>query len=258
MSTTTSASTKTSAQTDLENLGLAPDVLPRHVAIIMDGNGRWAKARGLDRSEGHKAGAMRTPPIVETASRLGIEAMTLYSFSTENWARSEAEVGCLMNLYAEYLVSQRPLLTDNNLRFRHLGQREGLPGRVLAELDANVALTQENTGLTLYLALNYGSRLEMTEAVRSIAAEVASGELTVGEVDEELIGSRLGTAGSPDPDLLIRTSGEMRLSNYLLWQISYAELWVTDVLWPDFTPEHFAAALRDYAGRKRRFGKEEA
>ncbi|MEQ9461775.1 MAG: isoprenyl transferase [Phycisphaeraceae bacterium] len=253
MTTTTSDSTQ-----ELETLGLPASALPKHVAIIMDGNGRWAKSRGLDRSEGHKVGAMRTPPVVETASRLGIEAMTLYSFSTENWARSEAEVGCLMDLYTEYLVSQRPLLTDNNLRFRHLGQREGLPSQVLTELDANVELTRNNTGLTLYLALNYGSRIEITGAVRSIADDVASGDLTPAEVDEDLISSRLGTAGSPDPDLLIRTSGEMRLSNYLLWQISYAELWVTDVLWPDFQPEHLRTALRDYASRKRRFGKEEA
>ncbi|MEQ9453502.1 MAG: polyprenyl diphosphate synthase [Phycisphaeraceae bacterium] len=253
MTTTTSDSTQ-----ELETLGLPASALPKHIAIIMDGNGRWAKSRGLDRSEGHKVGAMRTPPVVETASRLGIEAMTLYSFSTENWARSEAEVGCLMGLYTEYLVSQRPLLTDNNLRFRHLGQRDGLPRQVLVELDANVELTRDNTGLTLYLALNYGSRIEITDAVRSIADDVASGDLTPAEVDEDLISSRLGTAGSPDPDLLIRTSGEMRLSNYLLWQISYAELWVTDVLWPDFTPDHLRAALRDFAGRKRRFGKEEA
>ncbi|WP_428389846.1 polyprenyl diphosphate synthase [Mucisphaera sp.] len=233
-------------------------VLPRHVAIIMDGNGRWAKARGLDRSEGHKAGAVRTPPVVEAASRLGIEAMTLYSFSTENWARAEAEVGCLMDLYTEYLVSQRPLLIDNNLRFRHLGQREGLPKRVLAELDRNAELTAGHTGLTLYLALNYGSRQEMTSAVRSIADDIASGEVEPAEVDEDLIASRLGTAGSADPDLLIRTSGEMRLSNYLLWQLSYAELYVTETLWPDFTVEDFHAALRDYAGRQRRFGREEA
>lgn len=238
--------------------GIDATALPRHVAIIMDGNGRWARARNLDRSEGHKVGARRTPPIVETASRLGIEAMTLYSFSTENWARDEAEVNVLMNLYTEYLVSQRPLLTDNNIRFKHLGQRDGLPLKVLEELDRNVELTAENTGLTLHLALNYGSRAEITSAVRSIADDIDNDQLSPAEVDEELISSRLGTAGSPDPDLLIRTSGEMRISNYLLWQISYAELWVTDVYWPDFTPDTLHEALRDFAGRQRRFGKETA
>ncbi|QDU71158.1 isoprenyl transferase [Mucisphaera calidilacus] len=248
----------TATASEIERLGIPAAALPHHVAIIMDGNGRWAASRNLDRSEGHKAGARRTPPIVESASRLGIEAMTLYSFSTENWARAEAEVGVLMNLYTEYLVSQRPLLTDNNVRFRHLGQRDGLPARVLDELDRNVELTADNTGLTLHLALNYGSRAEITAAVRSIAADAASGELTTAEVDEALISSRLGTAGSPDPDLLIRTSGEMRISNYLLWQISYAELYVTDTYWPDFTPEHFHEALRDFAGRQRRFGREQS
>jgi len=227
---------------------------PRHIAFIMDGNGRWAKARNLPRTEGHKAGAAATPPLVEACVNAGIEAVTLYSFSTENWARSTDEVGGLMELYVEYLVSQRSLLLDNNLRFVPLGQREGLPRPVLNELDRNAELGAANQGMTLALALNYGSRQEITSAVQAIAKRVAAGELSPQEIEPSTIDQHLGTAGLPDPDLLVRTAGEMRLSNYLLWQISYAELYVTDTLWPDFDQAELDKALAAFASRKRRFG----
>ena len=228
--------------------------LPRHLAIIMDGNGRWAEARGLRRSAGHRKGADRVPPLVETCSNLGLEALTLYSFSTENWTRSQDEVGFLMDLYVEYLIAQRPQLMDNNIRFRQLGRRDGLPSEVLDELDKSTELTKTHTGLTLCLAINYGSRAEITDAVRRIARRVADGELSPDAIEPATIDQHLYTAGLPDPDLLIRTAGEMRLSNYLLWQLSYAELYVTDRLWPDFDEGEFDKALAAFGSRTRKFG----
>jgi undecaprenyl diphosphate synthase len=228
--------------------------LPRHLAIIMDGNGRWAQARGLNRSAGHRKGAERVPPLVEACSDLGIEALTLYSFSTENWTRSHDEVGFLMELYVEYLIAQRPQLMDNNIRFRQVGRREGLPAEVLEELDRSTELTKNHTGLTLCLAINYGSRAEITDAARKLAQRVQAGELDPAEIDEGKLENELYTAGLPDPDLLIRTAGEMRLSNYLLWQLSYAEFYVTDTHWPEFDRDELNKALEAYASRHRRFG----
>ena len=228
--------------------------IPQSIAIILDGNGRWAQERNLPRSAGHEQGAEVLRIIVEEASRLGLDALSLFSFSIENWSRPTEEINVLMHLYAKYLEIQRPLLIEHNIRFRHLGRRHGLPESVLQQLDESVAVTKNNTGMHLCLALNYGSRAEITDGVRRIAKRVAAGEITAEQVDEELISASLDYAGVPDPDLLIRTSGEMRLSNFLLWQISYAEICVTDVYWPDFKEVDLQNAIRSYAGRHRRFG----
>ncbi len=231
-----------------------PEVLPRHVAIIMDGNGRWARKRDKPRYFGHQHGAQAVRPIVTECAKLGLEALTLYSFSMENWKRPAEEIDFLMDLYTEYLEAERGTMMENNVRFRQLGRREGLPTNVLDELDRTTEMTSKNTGLVLALALNYGSRTEITDAVRKLAIRVASGEITPDQIDEAAISSELYSTGLPDPDLLIRTANEMRISNFLLWQISYAELWVTPTLWPDFTVEHLHEALRSYARRQRRFG----
>jgi len=236
------------------HLDLPVEALPRHVAIIMDGNGRWARARGKGRTFGHRCGAEALRPIVIECAQLGLEALTLYSFSTENWARSDAEVRALMDLYVEYLISERDLFYENNVRFLHIGRREGLPGPVLDELDRMTESTHEHSGLTMLLALNYGSRGEITDAVRSIVRDAHAGQLKLEAINEAMISSRLYTAGLPDPDLLIRTAGEMRLSNYLLWQISYAEFYIDEALWPDFDVTHLHEALRCYSQRCRRFG----
>ena len=227
---------------------------PRSVAIIMDGNGRWAQARGRSRSFGHRMGAEAVRPIVTRCARLGLEALTLYSFSTENWARSNEEVAALMDLYVEYLASERDLFMDNDVRLIQIGRREGLPPRVLDALDRMTQLTAGNGGMTLALAINYGSRTEITDAVRAIARRVAQGSLDPDNINEQTIDSHLYTAGMPDPDLLIRTAGEMRLSNYLLWQISYAELYVAEVPWPEFGIDELHRAFEAYAGRTRKFG----
>jgi undecaprenyl diphosphate synthase len=229
-------------------------ILPRHLAIIMDGNGRWAQARGKDRSYGHKAGAEVVRPIVTASSDLGLDALTLYAFSTENWTRSSEEIDTLMQLYVAYLESERELFFDNNVRFNQIGRREGLPPEVLDALDRMKEDTKDHTGLTMTLALNYGSRAEITDAVREIADDVAKGTLKPEDIDEATIADHLYTAGLPDPDLLIRTAGEMRLSNYLLWQLSYAEFYVTDVCWPEFSVEELNKALSAFKGRTRRFG----
>ena len=234
--------------------GVPPERLPGHVAIIMDGNGRWAKQRNQPRIAGHRAGARSVREIVTECSRLGIGYLTLYSFSTENWKRPDDEVRGLMDLCVEYLVKERRELTDNNIRFLQIGRREGLPVAVLDALDRTTAVTKSCTGLTLCLALNYSSRTEITDAMRSIADDVQAGRLEPAAIQEATISERLYTAGLPDPDLLVRTAGELRVSNYLLWQISYAEIHVTDVYWPDFGIEDLHRALRDYASRDRRFG----
>lgn len=238
----------------LEALGLPASALPRHIAIIMDGNGRWAQRRGKPRIFGHQEGAKAVRAIVTETARLGIPYLTLYSFSIDNWKRPAEEVDALMDLYVQYLQSERRTMIENNVRFFQIGRRQGLAPRVLEELDKTVELTRHNTGLTLILAINYGARAEITDAVRAIAEKVQRGELNPQNITEETISQHLYTAAWPDPDLLIRTAGEMRLSNYLLWQISYAELYVSPVCWPDFTVEHFREALRDYARRQRRFG----
>lgn len=239
-------------------LGISVEHIPRSVAIILDGNGRWAHQRGLPRTAGHAAGAEVVRKIVTEAAHLGIEALTLYSFSIENWHRPAEEVAALMSLYARYLARERQTMSEHNIRFRHIGRRAGLPDSVLHEIDESTQATADCTGMYLCLALNYGSRVEMTDAIRNIARSVAQGKLAPDDVDEDLISRSLDTHGVPDPDLLIRTSGELRISNFLLWQLSYAEFYVTDLYWPDFTEEEFHKALRDYAGRKRRFGGLEA
>ena len=231
-----------------------PARLPRHVAIIMDGNGRWAKARGLDRSAGHRNGAGAVRTVVTEAFRLGIEVVTLYSFSVENWRRPENEIAELMRLCALYLDAERETLRRERIRFRHVGSREGLPASVLEGLDRLTRETADCDRGTLCLAINYGSRNEILEATRSLAADAAAGRIDAASIDERAFSDRLHTSGLPDPDLLIRTAGEMRLSNYLLWQLSYAELYVTDTLWPDFGAESLREAVRAFAARDRRFG----
>ena len=234
-----------------------PQRRPRHIAIIMDGNGRWARERDLPRIAGHKAGARGVRDIVTECARLGLKALTLYSFSLENWKRPQDEISGLMSLYLEYLGKERQELLDNNIRFVQLGRREGLPPNVLAAVDDTMTATEHATGLILALALNYGSRAEITDACRAIARKVQRGEIRPDQITEETISHHLYTAGPPplpDPDLLIRTAGEMRVSNYLLWQISYAEIHVTPKHWPDFGVEDLHIAIRDYAARNRRFG----
>ncbi len=235
-------------------LGLPPEALPRHVAIIMDGNGRWAQRRGLPRIAGHEAGARNVREIVTHCARLGVGCLTLYGFSVENWKRPAEEVAHLMDLYIRYLIRERDEIMANDIRLVQIGRREGLPADVLAELDGTVGLSRDNRGMTLCLAINYGARAELADAVRTLAGRVASGALAPEAIDERAISDALYTRGLPDPDLLIRTAGEMRVSNFLLWQISYAELYVTDVCWPDFNRDALDAALRTYAGRERRFG----
>lgn len=227
---------------------------PRHIAIIMDGNGRWALQRNLHRADGHRAGAEAVDRTVTACGRLGVEVLTLYSFSIENWKRPADEVNALMDLYVECLVRERDRLIDNNVRLLQVGRRDGLPPHVLEKMDATVDATSQCKGLTLALALNYGSRVEITDAIRAIAGRVKRGELDPDAITEQTVANHLYTAGLPDPDLLIRTAGEMRLSNYLLWQISYAELYVTDVFWPDFGAPHLHDAVREYARRNRRYG----
>jgi len=228
--------------------------LPRHIAIIMDGNGRWARAQDLPRISGHERGARAVRDIVTHCARLGIEVLTLYSFSSENWKRPRAEVEFLMELYRHYLIAERGEIMENDVRLIHIGSREGLPDGVLGEMDLTIERSATNKGLKLCLALNYGSRSEIVQAVRRIAEQVRDGKLEPGAIDEQVIGSALYTTGLPDPDLMIRTANERRISNFLLWQISYAEIYVTDVLWPDFTVEHLNEAIKDYAQRERRYG----
>ena len=236
------------------SVGLDPAKLPRHIAIIMDGNGRWARAQGKERVEGHARGAKSVDVVTEECCRLGIGQLTLYCLSSENWKRPKPEIDFLMALLKEYLLAERKKILDQNIRFTVIGRREGLPAEVLSEIGENERLTRGNSGLTLCLAINYGSRAEIVDAVRSIAERVKRGELSPERIDEVTVSGALYTAGMPDPDLLVRTAGEMRVSNYLLWQISYAELWVTPKFWPEFDAELLREALRDFARRERRFG----
>ena len=228
--------------------------IPRHIAIIMDGNGRWAASRGLPRIAGHREGARRVRAVVEECARLGVEALTLYSFSSENWKRPEDEVTALMELARHHLQLERQMMLANNVRFRRIGRREGLPAPVLAELDRTEDETSTCTGMTLCLAMNYGARQEIVDAVQTVAQRVRRGELDPGAIDEAAISGALDTHGLPDPDLLVRTAGERRVSNFLLWQISYAELYVTDVLWPEFKVPELAAAIDDFNARRRTYG----
>ena len=231
-----------------------PDSLPRHVAIIMDGNGRWAMTRGLPRIEGHRRGVASVRRITEQCVRLGIEQLTLFCLSSENWRRPEAELAFLMCLLEQYLIEERGLLMEQRVRLSMIGRRDGLPAETLAALDQTAELTAGNGGMKLCLAINYGARAEIVEAARRLAREVREGRLDPESIDEDRFAAALDTAGMGDPDLLIRTAGEMRVSNFLLWQISYAELWVTDAAWPDFDEGQLDAALASYASRERRFG----
>jgi undecaprenyl diphosphate synthase len=235
-------------------LGLEPEQLPRHIAIIMDGNGRWAGQRNLPRVRGHEEGAKAVRTAATQCARLGIQALTLFSFSAENWRRPKEEIDFLMRLCVQYLAAERNEIVQNNIRLLHVGRREGLPEDVLRELDATIEQSRLNTGLQMALALNYGSRTEILDAVKRIARRVGDGDLRVEDIDETLFSRSLYTSELPDPDLLIRTASEYRISNFLLWQISYAELYVTDVLWPDFGAPHLHAAIQEYARRERRFG----
>ncbi len=227
---------------------------PRHIAIIMDGNGRWAQSRGLPRIEGHRRGVTSVRRITEECVRRGVEQLTLYCLSSENWRRPQPELTFLMCLLEQYLVEERDLLMEQRVRLSMIGRREGLPADTLAALDRTAELTAGNDGMRLCLAINYGARAEIVEAARRLARAARDGTLDPELIDEERFAAQLDTAGSTDPDLLIRTAGEMRVSNFLLWQISYAELWVTDALWPDFDEVRLDAALAAYASRERRFG----
>jgi len=238
----------------LADAGLDPARLPRHIAIIMDGNGRWAQERGEQRIQGHLQGVQSVRSTIEECCRLGIEQLTLYCFSTENWKRPPEEINFLMALLKEYLIKERAEIMEQNIRFRVIGRREGLPDYVQAEMDENIRVSKSNTGMTLCLAINYSGRTEIVDAVRTLAQQVRVGTLRPEVIDEEAISDALYTGGMPEPDLLIRTAGEMRISNFLLWQISYAELWVTEKCWPDFDEAALRQALREFAQRERRFG----
>jgi undecaprenyl diphosphate synthase len=231
-----------------------PERRPRHIAVIMDGNGRWAQRQGLPRIEGHRRGVASVRNTVEECARLHIEQLTLYCLSSENWKRPQSELDFLMHLLEQYMIEERSVIMRQNIVVTIIGRREGIPDRVQREMDKTIALSAVNTGTRLCLAINYGGRAEMVDAVRRIAGDVRSGRLAPEAIDETIIASYLYTSGMPDPDLLIRTAGEMRISNFLLWQISYAELWVTDLCWPEFGIEQLHAAIRAYASRDRRFG----
>ena len=234
--------------------GLRPEQLPRHVAIIMDGNGRRAQRRGLPRIVGHRRGIQSVRAVVEEGCRLGLEQLTLYCLSVENWKRPPRELRFLMRLLRHFLVVERSELMGQNVQLRMIGRRDGLPADVLAEFDRTAAMTAENTGMVLCLAVNYGGRTEIGDAARRLAEDVHQGRLDPSQVNENLFASYLDTSGMSDPDLLIRTAGEMRISNFLLWQISYTELWVTPTLWPDFDKDDLMQACSAYAARERKFG----
>jgi undecaprenyl diphosphate synthase len=234
--------------------GLRQQPLPRHVAVIMDGNGRWAGLRGLPRVAGHREGVRAARETVRAAGRLGIGYLTLYAFSSENWSRPAAEVSFLMKLLESSVEEELPGLLDNNVRLRALGDLASLDDGVRRSVERAIRATERNTGLTLLIALNYGGRRELVRAVRAVAESVARGALAPGAIDESTIAGALDTAGVPDPDLLIRTSGEYRLSNFLLWQVAYTELLVLPTLWPDFSPRDLYGAVAEYQRRSRRFG----
>ncbi|MEQ8845298.1 MAG: isoprenyl transferase [Phycisphaerales bacterium] len=250
--------TATATTANAHPLGLDPARVPRHVAIIMDGNGRWAEKRGLPRIWGHREGAVRVREIVERGGELGITHLTLYAFSSENWKRPADEVSQLMLLCVAYLDGEAERLAEEGIRLRVIGRRAGLPGEVRAAIEKVEATTADASRANLTLALNYGGRDEIVDACRALAAKAAAGEIDPKGIDQEAISRHLYTADMPDPDLLIRTAGERRLSNYLLWQVSYAELFISDAAWPEFTGERLDEAVRDYAGRTRRFGKTDA
>ena len=227
---------------------------PRHIAIIMDGNGRWAQQQSLPRIRGHQQGATQVRLVTEQCSRIGIEQLTLYCLSSENWKRPQEELEFLMFLLSQYMIEERQTMVDNNIRLKIIGSRDRIPADVQKEMDISLELTAANTGTTLCLAINYGGRAEIVDAVRRISAEVQAGSIDADSINEELVSNRLYTAGMSDPDLLIRTAGEMRISNYLLWQISYSEMWITKKMWPEFCEADLMEAIVDFSKRTRRFG----
>jgi undecaprenyl diphosphate synthase len=227
---------------------------PRHIAVIMDGNGRWAQRQNLPRVEGHRRGVASVRRTVEECARLHIEQLTLYCLSSENWKRPQSELDFLMHLLEQYMIEERSTIMEQNLTVSIIGRREGIPESTQREMDKTIELSAANTGTRLCLAINYGGRAEMVDAVRRIAEETLAGKLDPTQIDEECLANHLYTAGMPDPDLMIRTAGEMRISNFLLWQISYAELWVTQRCWPEFEIADLHQAIRDFAARDRRFG----
>jgi undecaprenyl diphosphate synthase len=227
---------------------------PRHIAIIMDGNGRWARRQHLPRIAGHERGVDSVRRTTEECARLKLEQLTLYCLSSENWKRPQTEINFLMHLLEQYMIQERSTIMGNNIRVRMLGRRDEIPEQVLVELDETVAMSSTNTGMWLNLAINYGGRAELVDAMRTIGVRVQSGELQPEAIDEPTIAGALYTGGAADPDLLIRTAGEMRISNFLLWQISYAEIWVTERCWPEFDEATLYDAIRDFASRERRFG----
>ena len=244
---------------DDKNMGykeqIQQDRIPRHVAIIMDGNGRWAKRQGLARMFGHRQGVETVHRITEAAAELGIEYLTLYAFSTENWNRPKEEVDALMVLLVDTIVKETPVLMKNNVRLQTIGDLSRLPQATRDKFVECISTTSQNTGLTMVVALSYSARWEMIQMVKQIATKVQNGQLLVEDIDEDTVSGHMTTAQIPDPDLLIRTSGELRISNFLLWQLAYSELYFTDCLWPEFTNEEFYHAIVDYQGRERRFGK---
>ena len=251
-STVTTLPPYTDAELDAEGLSRAK--LPAHIAVIMDGNGRWAQSRGLPRIEGHRRGVQSVRAIVEECSRLGLHQLTLYCLSSENWKRPKAELNFLMGLLEQYVIEERHEIMRQDLQFCMIGRREGLSAGVLKEVEKTLTASQNNQGMRLCLAVNYGGRTEVVDAIREIARKVQRNELSPEQIDEEMVSQHLYTAEMPDPDLMIRTAGEMRISNFLLWQISYAELWVTSRYWPDFRRADLWDALRNYGQRDRRFG----
>jgi undecaprenyl diphosphate synthase len=235
-------------------LGLRAEQIPRNIAVIMDGNGRWAQRKSRPRYEGHRQGAQTAQETALRCVALGIESLALYSFSIENWKRPKAEINALMHIYSDYLTTIRPILMTNNVKLIHLGRVAGLPDPVLEALAQTMELTQDNTGMVLALALNYSGRAEIVDAARAIAEKCRNGQLAPEDIDEQCFSDHLYTRGLSDPDLLIRTADELRVSNFLLWQISYSEFYVTDTLWPDFDDESLDKAITAYAERDRRFG----
>ncbi len=234
---------------DLSNM-----TIPRHVALILDGNGRWAKKRGLPRTMGHKEGCKTVEKTVEIAARMGIRYLTVYGFSTENWKRSAEEVGALMQLFRYYMVRLLKIASANNIRVKMIGDRRRFDQDIIDGINRLEQETKDNTGLTFVIAVNYGGRDEITRAAAKLAEDCLEGRMEVSQITESVLASYLDTAGMPDPDLLIRTSGEIRLSNYLLWQLAYTEIYVTDCLWPDFNQEELEKAIVQYNSRERRFG----
>jgi undecaprenyl diphosphate synthase len=233
---------------------MTTSLIPVHIAVIMDGNGRWAREQGLERILGHELGAETVREITRECSRLGVGRLTLYAFSAENWKRPRGEVDFLMKLLEQYLVQERKEVMDNNIRFTSIGRLAELPDGVRKALKETIDLSSKNTGMVLCLALAYGGRVEIVDAVRRLAREVQEGRRAPDDIDEQAIGQYLYDPAAPDPDLLIRTGGDLRLSNFLLWQISYTELWVTPVKWPEFKKEHLHEAIREFSRRDRKFG----